>query len=127
MLSDTDDVPNLNNLENYHSSFYSQLGSKFREKFQFENIAGIYFDKKKPNLYAVCKTYDESVPLVFLPEGIYLCVESKPEDVDLATERLKKIAKDSYHCNPSIVIQEVMIIGILKWQYLVQVYIGNSM
>ncbi|CAM4203336.1 MerR family transcriptional regulator [Erysipelothrix inopinata] len=127
LLSDTDDVPNLNNLENYHASFYAQLGPDFSDKFKFENIAGLYLNKNETKLFTVCERYDETIPLVVVPSGIYLCMESNPDTVDQVTQYLVEKVRRDYNYKSKIVIQEVMVVGILKWQYLVQVYSGKAM
>ena len=42
MLADNLDKPTMDNLWNYHRHFYTQINEGERDKFSFEDTAGVY-------------------------------------------------------------------------------------
>ena len=56
LLSDTLETPTLDNLWNYLNHFYTKIPEPLKEQFLFEDIAGIYTENGRSNLFAVCIT-----------------------------------------------------------------------
>ena len=54
LLSDTLEMPTLENLWNYLSHFYEKVTPALKEQFSFEDLAGIY---RKRNSKALCCLY----------------------------------------------------------------------
>ena len=59
LLSDTLEVPTLDNLWNYLSHFYDKVTPALKEQFSFEDLAGIYTENGISRLFAVCIRYAE--------------------------------------------------------------------
>lgn len=126
MLSDTMESPSLDNLWSYLSHFYDTLDHALKEKFTFEDTAAIYTENGVSRLFAVCIHYEHVEGLKVLPAGNYLCVDSTEENrVDKLNE-LIQIANDVYHAQPHFTVQQVLVCGILQWDYQIQVYLGDS-
>ena len=79
LLSDTLTAPTLDNLWNYLGRFYSELPEPLRDRFQFEDLAGVYTGGGRSRMFAVCVRYAETDGLLTLPAGRYLCAESTEE------------------------------------------------
>ena len=47
LLSDTLEVPTLDNLWNYLNHFYDKISPDLKEQFSFEDLAGIYTEKSR--------------------------------------------------------------------------------
>lgn len=124
MLSDTLETPTLDNLWNYLSHFYDKITPGLKEKFTFEDLAGIYTEQDVSRLFAVCIRYAETEGLKTLPEGRYLCADCTEETREKVVKELLQKAKDEYQVEPEFVIQIIVISGILQWNYQVQVYLG---
>lgn len=60
LLSDTLEVPTLDNLWNYLSHFYEKVTPALEAQFSFEDLAGIYTEKGLSRLFAVCIHYAET-------------------------------------------------------------------
>ena len=73
LLSDTLESPTLDNLWNYLGNFYDQLSLDQKDRFYFEDLAGIYTEDGKSRLFAVCTRYGNIDGLKVLPPGKYLC------------------------------------------------------
>ena len=54
LLSDSLESPTLDNLWNYHRHFYSQLPAAMKDKFAFEDLAGVYEQDGQTRLFPVC-------------------------------------------------------------------------
>ena len=80
LLSDTLEVPTLDNLWNYLSHFYEKVTPALEAQFSFEDLAGIYTEKGLSRLFAVCIHYAEIDGLKRLPKGKYLCANCTEEN-----------------------------------------------
>ena len=80
LLSDTLEVPTLDNLWNYLSHFYDKLTPALKEQFTFEDLAGIYTENGLSSLFAVCIRYVDMDGLKVLPAGKYLCANCTEEN-----------------------------------------------
>ncbi len=67
LLSDTLEVPTLDNLWNYLSHFYGKVTPELKDEFYFEDMAGIYSEEGLTRLFAVCVRYVDIDGLKVLP------------------------------------------------------------
>ena len=80
LLSDTLEVPTLDNLWNYLNHFYDKVTPALKEQFTFEDLAGIYTENERSRLFAVCIRYVDIDGLKVLPKGKYLCANCTEEN-----------------------------------------------
>ena len=125
LLSDTLEVPTLDNLWNYLSHFYDKVTPAFKEQFFFEDLAGIYTENGVSRLFAVCIRYGEIDGLKVLPKGKYLCASCTEENREQVFSELMRIARTKYDVEPTFTVQLIVVSGILHWNYEVQVYIES--
>ena len=125
MLSDTLSSPEVDNLYNYLAHFYDKISPDVRNKFIFEDMAGIYTKDKKSYLFAVCVTYENADGLKVLPAGKYLCADCCEKDRSKVSEMLLKKARQEYNAAPDFVVEQIIVSGILQWNYRVQVFTGK--
>lgn len=125
LLSDTLEVPTLDNLWNYLSHFYDKVTPALKEQFSFEDLAGIYTENGISRLFAVCIRYADIDGLKVLPKGKYLCANCTEENRNRTLEELIDKAKREYGANPSFAVQLIVVSGILQWNYEVQVFISE--
>ena len=125
LLSDTLEVPTLDNLWNYLSHFYSKLTPALKEQFSFEDLAGIYTENGVSRLFAVCIRYAETDGLKVLPKGKYLCADCTEENREQVLSELMRIAQEEYGADPAFTVQLIVVSGILQWNYEVQVYVDR--
>ena len=125
LLSDTLEVPTLDNLWNYLSHFYSKLTPALKEQFSFEDLAGIYTENGVSRLFAVCIRYAETDGLKVLPKGKYLCADCTEENREQVLSELMRIAQEEYGAEPAFTVQLIVVSGILQWNYEIQVYIDG--
>ena len=125
LLSDTLEVPTLDNLWNYLSHFYEKVTPALKEQFSFEDLAGIYTENGISRLFAVCIRYVEINGLKALPKGKYLCANCTEENRKSTLDELVYQAKTEYGADPEFTVQLIVVSGILQWNYEVQVYVNK--
>lgn len=125
LLSDTLEVPTLDNLWNYLNHFYEKVTPALREQFAFEDLAGIYTENGATRLFAVCVRYTDVNGLKILPKGKYLCADCTEENREQVLSEIMRIARTEYGVEPAFAVQMIVVSGILHWNYEVQVYIGS--
>lgn len=125
LLSDQLETPTLDNLWNYLSHFYDRIAPMQKEQFVFEDLAGIYTENGVSRLFAVCIRYEQIDGLKILPKGNYLCVNCTEENRADKLHELLRIAKEEYHIQPKFTIQQIVVSGILQWNYQAQVFLGG--
>lgn len=125
LLSDTLEVPTLDNLWNYLDHFYEKVTPALKEQFLFEDLAGIYTKNGISRLFAVCIRYVDIDGLKVLPKGKYLCAACTEENRKQTLQELIHIAKTKYGVEPKFTVQLIVVSGILKWNYEVQVYVDR--
>lgn len=113
--------PSLDNLWNYHRHFYHNIDVSKRDQFAFEDAAGIYTENGRTQMFAVCSRWTETDALKFLPAGKYLCIDCDEEEREMRLNELIQTAKQKYHTNPKFSIQMIIVSGVLKWKYQLQV------
>lgn len=118
--------PTLDNLWNYHRHFYDCIDPSLKEKFAFEDIAGIYTEQGISQMFAVCTRYTEIEGLKLLPAGKYLCADCTEEDREMVLEKLIRTAEEEYGAKPEFVVQMIVVSGILQWNYEVQVLVQGG-
>lgn len=125
LLSDTLEMPALDNLWNYLNHFYDKVTPALKEQFTFEDLAGIYTENKVSRLFASCIRYGEIDGLRVLPKGKYLCAGCTGESREQILSEVMETARRKYGVEPAFTVQLIMVSGILHWNYEVQVYIGS--
>lgn len=125
LLSDTLEVPTLDNLWNYLSHFYDKVTPALKEQFSFEDLAGIYTENGITRLFAVCIRYVKIDGLRVLPKGTYLCADCTEENREQMLRKLIHTAQTKYGTDPAFTVQLIVVSGILHWNYEVQVYVGK--
>lgn len=121
LLSDTLEVPTLDNLWNYLSHFYEKVTPALKEQFYFEDLAGIYTGNGLSRLFAVCTRYAETDGLKILPKGKYLCASCTEATRKSTLDELMDRAKTEYGVNPPFTVQLIVVSGILQWNYQIQI------
>ena len=121
LLSDTLEVPTLDNLWNYLSHFYEKVTPALKEQFYFEDLAGIYTGNGLSRLFAVCTRYAETDGLKILPKGKYLCASCTEATRKSTLDELMDRAKTEYGVNPPFTVQLIVVSGILQWNYHIQI------
>ncbi len=125
LLSDTLEVPTLDNLWNYLGHFYDKITPALREQFSFEDLAGIYTENGISKLFAVCIRHTDIDGLKILPKGKYLCASCTEENRKNTLNKLVHTAKTEYGAEPFFMVQLVVVSGILQWNYEIQVYVES--
>ena len=125
LLSDTLEVPTLDNLWNYLSHFYDKVTPALKEQFSFEDLAGIYTESGITRLFAVCIRYVNIDGLKILPKGRYLCANCTEENREQVLSEVMRIARTKYGVEPKFTVQLIIVSGILQWNYEVQVYVDR--
>ncbi len=125
MLSESLDKPTVDNLWNYHRHFYSSIPENMKDKFTFEDSAGVYEREGQARLFTECRAYTSVNGLEILPEGKYLCADCTEENRVATLENLISTAKNSYNVKPKFTVRLIVLSGILQWNYLAQVFIGE--
>lgn len=121
LLSDTMETPTLNNLWDYHSHYYDQIGVNDKENFSFEDLAGIYESNGISRLFAVCTRYKKIDGIQILPKGEYLCADCTEENREQVLKALFDNAKTLYGIIPEFSIHLIVLSGILQWNYQIQI------
>lgn len=121
LLSDTMELPTLNNLWDYHSHYYDQIGVNDKENFSFEDLAGIYESNGISRLFAVCTRYKKIDGIQILPKGEYLCADCTEENREQVLKALFDNAKTQYGIIPEFSIHLIVLSGILQWNYQIQI------
>lgn len=126
LLSDTLETPTIDKLWNYLSHFYDKVEPDRKEQFLFADIAGIYTENELSKMFAVCIRYASMDGLKVLPKGNYLCADCTEENRAAKLKELIQIAKDEYGIQPKFTVQQIVVSGILQWNYQLQVYLGED-
>lgn len=126
LLSDTLETPTLDNLWNYLGHFYGKIAPSHRDRFSFEDLAGIYTANGLSRLFAVCIRYEETEGLKRLPAGNYLCASCTEADRQSILTGLLQIAAEQYETSPPFVLQMIVVSGILQWNYQIQLCIEKD-
>ena len=121
LLSDTLEAPTLDNLWNYLSHFYDKVPSPLKEQFSFEDLAGVYTENGWSRLFAVCIDFADIPGLKILPAGTYLCADCTDENREAVLHELKQQAETIYSAAPKFTVQLVVVSGILRWNYQIQI------
>lgn len=121
LLSDTLEVPTLDNLWNYLSHFYEKVTPALAEQFFFEDLAGIYTENRLSRLFAVCIRHVDIDGLKILPKGKYLCADCTEEYRKSTLDKLIYTAKTEYGVDPTFTVQIIVVSGILQWNYQIQI------
>lgn len=126
LLSDTLEAPTLDNLWGYLGHFYDRVPPGLKDRFSFEDLAGIYTAGGQSRLFALCTRYAEVDGLKVLPKGRYLCANCTEESRERMLAELTRIARTEYGAEPAFTVQIIVVSGILHWNYEAQVWAGES-
>lgn len=126
MLSDTLEVPTLDNLWNYLSHFYDKVTPALKKQFSFEDLAGIYTENGISRLFAVCIRHADIDGLKILPKGKYLCVDCTEENREQVLSEIMRISQTKYGVKPTFTVQLIVVSGILHWNYQIQIPIYTN-
>ena len=125
LLSDTLEVPTLDNLWNYLSHFYDIVPPALKKQFSFEDLAGIYTENEISRLFAVCTHYVDIEGLKVLPKGKYLCANCTEENRKSTLDQLIYRAKTEFGVESKFTVQLIVVSGVLQWNYEVQICIDR--
>ncbi|MDE5728726.1 MAG: MerR family transcriptional regulator [Clostridia bacterium] len=125
LLSDKMETPTLDNLWNYHRHFYGQIPEKLKNKFSFEDLAGIYEQNGQARLFAVCTRFANINGIKILPQGNYLCADCTEDNRNQIIKELFETAKNEYNAAPEFTVQLIVLSGILQWNYQLQVLVSQ--
>lgn len=124
LLSATQEAPALDTLWNYLSRFYAQLPPPLRERFAFEDRAGVYAGAEGERMFAICVKHAHAPGLRTLPGGEYLCAGCTEETRADTVRGLMREARERAGADPAFSVALVTVTGILQWRYEAQVYLG---
>lgn len=125
LLSDSLTQPMTANLWNYHRHFYAQVGADKKDSFAFVDTAGVYEADGQRNMFAICERYEPTDGLRVLPAGTYLCADCTEDTRESAKAELLQAAKER-GLSPAFVLHVVVLSGITRWFYRLQVPIGRN-
>ncbi|MED4403968.1 MerR family transcriptional regulator [Metabacillus fastidiosus] len=123
ILADSLEQPNLKNLWKFHDYFYEQMDKHSKAQITFEDAAGILTKENKTCLFAVCKQYNDSNQITFLPEGTYLCCYCTEESRKITIQNIVQKAKQVYGVDTAFIVQEIVFTGLIHWNYEIQVFL----
>ena len=123
LLSDSLHTPTMDNLYDYHRHFYAQVGADKKDSFAFADTAGVYEADGQRNMFAICERYEPTDGLRVLPAGTYLCADCTEDTRESAKAELLQTAKER-GLSPAFVLHVVVLSGITRWFYRLQVPIG---
>lgn len=123
LLSDTLEIPTLDNLWNYLGHFYDKMEPSIKEQFSFEDMAGIYTENGMSRLFAVCTRHIDMERIKILPKGKYLCVDCTEENRTMTLNKLLDKVRIEYEIEPQFTVQLIVVSGILHWNYQIQVFL----
>ncbi|WP_188114731.1 MerR family transcriptional regulator [Paenibacillus sp. B2(2019)] len=126
MLSNKMESPTLKNLWDYHRHFYQQIETSLHSQFLFEDMAGMFTTEGITRLFAVCLKYPSLEGLTVLPEGDYLCAICTEENKNAVLQNLLERAKTEYDVCPDFVLHNIIVTGILQWDYQIQLFIKKE-
>lgn len=124
LLSDNLTEPTVDNLWNYLRHFFAQVGEENRNKFAFEDLAGIYEADGERHMFAVCTRFEPNGNLLTLPAGRYLCAECTEQTHESMRRELIARVQESGPA-PQFIVELVVLTGILQWKYEMQVFAGE--
>ena len=100
------------------------MPSAFQKDFSFKDLAGIYENKDKQYLFAVCIDYKDinDERLITLPKGKYICELVKEKDLESEKENLlEKVEKELFK-RPHFNLKLIVLTGILGWDYEFEIF-----
>ena len=84
---------------------------------------GVYEADGQRNMFAICERYEPTDGLRVLPAGTYLCADCTEDTRESAKAELLHAAKER-GLSPAFVLHVVVLSGITRWFYRLQVPIG---
>ena len=125
-VSSVPDEPHAGNLWDYRSYFYREIAEADRDKFSFGDTAAVLFEKDS-RLFIDCAAFAEGYNQVrVLPAGQYFCLQCPPERVKTAERELAAACAAAGAPFPAWHLARLRIVGLLKWEYILQAYTGRN-
>ena len=120
LLADRPITPTVADLLNYQRHFFAQVGEQ-REKFAFEDVAGIYRAGEEERMFAVCTKYVPRQDLRILPAGTYLCADCTQQESETAMRALLTEAMGRGCPPPPFTVSIIVLAGVAQWGYRLEV------
>ena len=103
-----------------------EIAEADRDKFSFGDTAAVLFEKDS-RLFIDCAAFAEGYNQVrVLPAGRYFCLQCPPERVKTAERELAAACASSGAPFPAWHLARLRIVGLLKWEYILQAYTGRN-
>lgn len=74
----------------------------------------------------MCSKYINDENIKILPKGKYLCANCDELERDKTREKLISIAKNEYLIESKFIVEIIVLIGILKWDYQIQIFVEKN-
>ena len=74
----------------------------------------------------MCSKYSNDENIKILPKGKYLCANCDELERDKTREKLISIAKNEYLIEPKFIVEIIVLTGILKWDYQIQIFVEKN-
>ena len=74
----------------------------------------------------MCSKYSNNENIKILPKGKYLCANCGELERDKTREKLISIAKNEYLIEPKFIVEIIVLTGILKWDYQIQIFVEKN-
>ena len=74
----------------------------------------------------MCTKYSNNENIKILPKGKYLCANCGELERDKTREKLISIAKNEYLIEPKFIVEIIVLTGILKWDYQIQIFVEKN-
>lgn len=74
----------------------------------------------------MCTKYSNNENIKILPKGKYLCANCGELERDKTREKLISIAKNEYLIESKFIVEIIVLTGILKWDYQIQIFVEKN-
>lgn len=74
----------------------------------------------------MCSKYSNDENIKVLPKGKYLCANCDELERDKTREKLISIAKNEYLIESKFIVEIIVLTGILKWDYQIQIFVEKN-
>lgn len=74
----------------------------------------------------MCTKYSNNENIKVLPKGKYLCANCDDLERDKTRKKLISIAKNEYLIEPKFITEIIVLTGILKWDYQIQIFVEKN-
>ncbi len=124
LLSNTLEMPTLNNLWNYLSHFYDKVATAVKKQFPFGNLACIYTENGTARLFTIYAHYVDTDGLKVLPNGKYLYANCTEKNRKQILSKLLRTTQTKYVVDPAFTVH-LVVSKVLERTCEVQIYVGS--